>query len=694
MNDSAAKDPTDPTSTTPGSDGERVRIPPAERRIEPQSDHAEEDLADETDDQVPTRTFSTMPMVGLGGSAGSVIALQNLMSRTAIPTVFLDKNLRISLFTPTAVELFNLIAADVGRPLSDLANRLEYPQLLIDAQQVADDWRSVEREVRFGERWLLARLRPYRGSDERIGGVVLAFVDITEHRRIREALRESESLFRSIVTQAAAGVVHTDLDGRITLANARYGQITGLTPESLVGTSQFAVVHPDDRERSVAAFRKIAVDGESFEMEKRYLRRDGAIVWVRAAVTAVLDAANKPSGAVAVVVDVSDRVRTEHALRESEERLRLVVDSAREYAIVSLDLKRRITGWNSGAEALTGYLSAEVIGDSADLVFVEEDRRAGVPEREARQALTEGRAADERWHRRKNGTRFWGSGVMTAMRDVEGGAPVGLLKILRDRTHERAGEQALETSRAELVQALVDNRRARAEAEAANLAKDRFLAVLSHELRTPLTPIVMALHALERHPELPKALRGTVDVLRRNVKAELTLIDDLLDVTRISSGKLEMVSEQIDMHEVIEAAVEICAGDFAAKRQQLGVSLGAGQHGVAGDSARLQQVVWNLLKNASKFTPEAGEVNVVTSNIEDRIVVVIADTGVGIAAEALTSIFDAFAQEGPWVTSEFGGLGLGLAIAKATVEAHHGTLTAASGGRGKGATFTIELPLD
>jgi len=180
----------------------------------------------------------------------------------------------------------------------------------------------------------------------------------------------------------------------------------------------------------------------------------------------------------------------------------------------------------------------------------------------------------------------------------------------------------------------------------------------------------------------------------RNVRSELTLIDDLLDVTRISSGKLELANEQTDMHEVIEAAVEICAGDFNAKRQRLDVSLDARHHVVAGDSARLQQVIWNLLKNASKFTPDGGEVKVVTSNVEDRLVIVIADTGIGIAPDALTSIFDAFAQEGPWVTSEFGGLGLGLAIAKATVEAHHGRLTAASSGRGEGATFTIELPLD
>jgi two-component system CheB/CheR fusion protein len=621
--------------------------------------------------------------------------LQSLMSGAAIPTVFLDRALRLTLFTPSAVELFNLVPADVGRPLIDLANALDYPQLGDDARGVVEHLRSVEREVRFGERWLLARLRPYRGvDDDRISGVVLVFVDITDRRRIAEALHESELLFRTIVTQAVAGVVRTDLDGRITLCNARFGQMVGVAPEALVGTSTFALVHPDDHERNVAAFRKMVEDGQPFEIEKRYLRADGATVWVSAAVTALTDGGGKPTAAVAIVIDVSERVHTQHALRESEERLRLVVESAREYAIVTLDLKRRVTGWNSGAEAMTGYLAEEMIGKNADVIFIEEERAAGVPQREAQQALVEGRAADERWHHRKNGTRFWGSGVMTVMRDVEGSAPVGLLKIFRDRTHERASEQALETSRSELVQALVDNRRARAEAEAANLAKDRFLAILSHELRTPLTPIVMALHALDRHPELPAALRGTVEVLRRNVKAELALIDDLLDVTRISSGKLEIAHEQTDMHEVIEAAVEICAGDFVAKRQRLNVALDAAHHLVAGDSARLQQVIWNLLKNASKFTADEGEVGVVTSNVGDRIVIVVADTGIGIGAEALSTIFDAFAQEGPWVTSEFGGLGLGLAIAKATVEAHHGTLTAASSGRGQGATFTIELPLN
>ena len=433
------------------------------------------------------------------------------MAATAIATVFLDRELRITRFTPSAVELFNLIPADVGRPLSrPRATASTTRSSTPTPRRVLEPLVPIEREVRCRRRPLAARApAALPHGDDRIGGVVLTFVDITERRRVSEALRESEALFRTIVTQAAAGVAHLDLDGRITLANARFALIAGRTPEALVGTSAFALVHPDDQARNIEAFRRLAADGAPFEMEKRYVRGDGSVVWVSASVTAVLDARDRPTAAIAIVFDVSDRRQTEQALRESEERLRLILDNAREYAILTLDLKRRITGWNAGAEGLLGYVADEVMGESADIIFIDEDRLAGAPQREAAQALTDGRAADERWHRRKNGTRFWGSGVMMAMRDADGTHPIGLLKIFRDQTQARAAEQALETSRAELVQALVDNRKARAEAEAASHAKDRFLAILSHELRTPLTPVVMALHSLERNAELPGSLRGT-----------------------------------------------------------------------------------------------------------------------------------------------------------------------------------------
>ena len=619
--------------------------------------------------------------------------LQNLMDSTAIATVFLDRSLRIRRFTPSAVELFNLIDSDVGRPLSDLAGRIEYDRVIEDARSVMDRLVPIEREVRSGQSWLLARLLPYRSSEDRIAGVVLTFLDITERRGAEDALRESETHFRTIVSQAAAGVVHTDLDGRITLVNPRFAQIVGRRLESLRGMSVFDLVVPDERERDGELFRRMVNSGVPFEAEKRYLRPDGSTVWASAAVTTALDARGESTAVIGIVIDISQSRRSQQQLAESEERLRLVVDNAREFAIVSMDLDRRVRSWNVGACELTGYSQAEVLGLPADIIFVEEDRASGVPAREANQALVDGRAADERWHRRKDGSRFWGSGAMMAMRSKGTDEPIGLVKIFRDQTYLRAASEAIESSRAELVQALVDNRRARAEAEAANQAKDRFLAILSHELRTPLTPVVMALHALERNTELPNSARGTVELIRRNVKAELTLIDDLLDVTRISSGKLEMAVEETDMHEVVRAAATVCEADLLSKRQRVHLSLQAARHVVPGDSSRLQQVVWNVLKNASKFTPATGEIRVSSRNQEGCFVLEIADDGIGISAESLMLIFDAFAQEGQWVTSEFGGLGLGLAIAKATVDAHHGTLAAASDGRGTGATFTITLPL-
>ncbi|MEO6362482.1 MAG: chemotaxis protein CheB [Caldimonas sp.] len=619
------------------------------------------------------------------------VDLQNLMASTAIATVFLDRDLKITLFTPQAIPLFNLIAADVGRPLSDLAHRLDYPQMSDDARRVLADLVPIEREVGAPGRAFLARVLPYRSQEDRIAGVVFTFLDITVRKAAEEALRESELQFRTIVSQAAAGVAHLDLAGALTLVNPRFCEIAGYPEAALQGTSVFDLVHANDQQRHRAAFGRLVADGTPFEMDERYVRRDGEKVWVSTAVTATLDADGRPTAAIAIVLDITNRRQADQALRESEERLRLVLENAREYAIIGMDLRRCVTSWNTGAERLLGFSEAEIIGRPADVIFVEEDRAAGVPDREARGALEAGRAADERWHLRKDGSRFWGSGAMMAMRDGDQQV-LGLLKIMRDQTAVRAAQDALELSRAELVEALVDNRRARAAAETASQAKDRFLAILSHELRTPLTPVVMALHALERTPDLPASARSTLQIIQRNVQAELHLIDDLLDVTRISAGKLEMVREATDMHQVIRSAAEVCESDFIAKRQRLHLALRAPSAAVRGDSQRLRQVVWNLLKNAAKFTPPGGEIRVGSENVNGRFVFTVSDTGIGIEPAALATIFDAFAQEGPWVTTEFGGLGLGLAIANSTVEAHSGSLRASSEGRDRGATFTVELP--
>jgi len=203
----------------------------------------------------------------------------------------------------------------------------------------------------------------------------------------------------------------------------------------------------------------------------------------------------------------------------------------------------------------------------------------------------------------------------------------------------------------------------------------------------------MAVQTLGRRHDLPEDARDALAMIRRNIKIESHLIDDLLDLTRIARGHLEIVTEPMNVHAAVMGAVEICESDIRGKNQTLNVDLDAHEHQIHGDYNRLQQAVWNLLKNASKFTRRGGDIRVTSRNDAGRIIIAVSDNGIGIEPDSLSSIFDAFSQGGEWVAREFGGLGLGLAISKATVEAHGGTITAESAGKGQGATFSVELPL-
>jgi signal transduction histidine kinase/CheY-like chemotaxis protein len=232
-------------------------------------------------------------------------------------------------------------------------------------------------------------------------------------------------------------------------------------------------------------------------------------------------------------------------------------------------------------------------------------------------------------------------------------------------------------------------------AEAMNQAKDRFLATLSHELRTPLTPVLAVISSLEGDERLPELFRREISMVRRNVELEARLIDDLLDLTRVSSGKIQLDRKEVDLNEVIDHAVETsCAGDLATGRRRIEVDLASAEHHLWGDAPRLTQVFWNLLNNAVKFTPEGGAITVRSrADGPGRIAIEIADTGVGIEPEVLPRIFDAFEQGEPDVTRRYGGLGLGLAISKAIVELHGGTIDVRSDGRDQGTTFAVRLPV-
>ena len=248
-------------------------------------------------------------------------------------------------------------------------------------------------------------------------------------------------------------------------------------------------------------------------------------------------------------------------------------------------------------------------------------------------------------------------------------------------------------SRQALVAALLEAELARTEAEEACAARDQFLAAVSHELRTPLTPVLMAAHLLAQNPEVPVSAREALDMIERNLRIEARLVDDLLDFTRVHCGKLEVSCEAVDVHEVILHALEVTSDDVTRKNQQITVELGANCHEVRGDAIRLQQVFWNLLKNASKFTPRGGSIHVSSREGGGQLIVHVIDSGIGFEPELGSRLFDAFTQGSREVTRRFGGLGLGLAIAKAAVKIHRGTLQAKSEGCGRGATFSVTLPL-
>jgi PAS domain S-box-containing protein len=345
-------------------------------------------------------------------------------------------------------------------------------------------------------------------------------------------------------------------------------------------------------------------------------------------------------------------------------------------AVICFGDEQQVLAWNGAAEAILRIPEQAVAGRTIDQL-VREPALQDVLKLVRDVYETNTMLRREICHQRQDGASLDLEVSVTPVRD-ETGATAGVVLIGRDMTERRRAER----------EALA----ARDEAERANRAKDRFLAVLSHELRTPLTPVLAILDSLSSRGGLPMSLRSDIELIRRNVLLESHLINDLLDISRISKGKLQLRVELLDIHHTLEHAQDICRPDAVAKSIRIHSDFAATNSRVCGDLARIQQVFWNLIQNAVKFTPAGGMVTVRTSNpTADRIELSVHDTGVGIPPEVLPKIFDPFEQGTKAVTRQFGGLGLGLAICKALVEAHGGSIAASSAGKGHGATFAVLL---
>jgi PAS domain S-box-containing protein len=379
------------------------------------------------------------------------------------------------------------------------------------------------------------------------------------------------------------------------------------------------------------------------------------------------------------------RQRQESPEALDDKFFRLIVESVTDHAVIGIDLEGRLLSWNAGAEKIFGYVKEEVMGKPFSILFTPEDRQSGVPERELENARTRGSAGDFRWQMRKDGSGFWASGFVYALRD-EAGKLIGYVKVVHDATEKKVAEE-------QLKEALAREQDARTEAESANRSKDEFITLVSHELRSPLNAILGWTRILGQGRRDEELYYRGIEVIERSARMQSQLVEDLMDIARAIGGKLRMEVRPMDVAEAIEKAEEVVRPAAEAKGISLDTRLDRNAGQITGDPDRLQQVVSNLLSNAVKFTNEGGRVEVRLERIDPYIQITVRDTGRGIKPEFLHYVFDRYRQADAFGGRRAGGLGLGLPLVRLLVEMHGGSVEADSEGEGKGATFTVKLPV-
>jgi PAS domain S-box-containing protein len=488
-------------------------------------------------------------------------------------------------------------------------------------------------------------------------------------------------------------------DGHIRSWNSGAVRIMGYDDDEAVGRHFSIFYGPEDLEKRKPQYELETAEHEGrVEDEGWRLRKDGTRFWANTIITALRDDSGRLRGFAKITRDMTERRRAMEELRQSTEVFQLLVSNVREYAIFMLDTSGNVATWNAGAERIKGYTPKEIIGKHFSLFYTEEDQRAGKPQRKLEIAREKGSVEDEGWRVRKDGTRFWANVVVTAVYDSHGELR-GFAKITRDLTAQKHAEEtqrALLEQREARLQAEEERRRAEASyrvAQESNRAKDEFLMTLSHELRTPMTAILGWARLLPTmSPEEPM-FREAVNSIARGAQLQARLIDDILDVSRIVSGKLRLSPEVVEVGRVVMSAVDAVSATADAKGIRITTTLAPGLGTMVVDSTRLHQVIWNLLSNAVKFTPRGGAVQVAARRTVSHVQISVCDNGEGIDSQFLPHMFEPFRQAELPHTRVHGGLGLGLSIVRYIVEAHGGMITAESRGRGQGSEFTVTLPV-
>jgi PAS domain S-box-containing protein len=348
---------------------------------------------------------------------------------------------------------------------------------------------------------------------------------------------------------------------------------------------------------------------------------------------------------------------------------KLLVDRVKDYAIFALDPNGIVSSWNTGAQNIKGYSAHEIIGHHFSRFYPEEAIRSGWPQTELEHAKRDGRFEDEGWRIRKDGTRFWANVVITALYDDEGTLK-GFAKVTRDLT-EKVRMQRLE-------------------ADATMMGE--FVAMLAHELRNPLAPIRSAINIAQHPAATADKLAWAHAVIDRQSSHLSKLVEDLLDVSRITRGRIKLERRRVRMGDVVDQAIEATGPACEAKKHKLMLHIEADPY-VRGDAVRLTQILSNLISNACKYTPNGGRIDITLAEADGSASVTIRDTGIGMPADLMPRVFDMFTQDRRALDRSEGGLGLGLAIARRLAEMHRGTLLASSAGRGCGSEFVLRLPV-
>jgi PAS domain S-box-containing protein len=519
--------------------------------------------------------------------------------------------------------------------------------------------------------WANVVLTALRGPDGKLIGYAKVTRDLTERRRHEEHLRMSEARFRALVEGVRDyAIFMLDVDGDIASWNAGAEQILGYQANEVIGAhfSRF-LPKPSHLERSRHELDVAAIEGR-FQEEAPRVRKNGEVFWANVVITAL----RAPSGALLgfskITRDLTERREHQAALRTSEERFRLLVDSVIDYAIVTLDDEGNIKSWNRGAEKINGYTLDEIVGRHFSRLYPPEDIRANKPWKQLQMARERGRVYDESWRMRADGRQYWASNVIARMPAIESRTDVFYM-VTQDLTQRRHAENMADTAQ----------------------RMHEFIAMLAHELRNPLAPIRNAVALMRRREvadPLIEAMRQTIDRQSLNLTR---IVDELLDVNRVARGQLVVEKQYIDLRDVIARAVETSRPVIDAHGHRLHVSIADRPIECLADPMRLAQVVVNMLINAAKYTPDGGDIWLAAARAGGRAELRVRDNGRGIQRDSIDRIFDLFTQVDPAVGSALGGLGVGLALVQRIVELHGGSVHATSDGLGKGSQFVVRLPL-